>query len=92
MAQVKCRVHVRQKRVSDVHSRFARFDYGGPDIWFLRDRIDLVVVAVEGEESGELHPPVTELFRSVVRKPTRINTEHGYAVQSKREGLWDGEV
>lgn len=50
-----------------------------------------VVVAVEGEEGGELHPAVAELFVRVALEATGVDAEHGDAEEGEGEGLRDGE-
>lgn len=52
-------VHVGEELETNGHSGFRGVDDGGPDVGFLVDGIYIVVIAVEGEESAELHPAVT---------------------------------
>lgn len=45
----------------------------------LRVRGKGVVIAVEGEESAELHPAVAELFVAVAVEAAGVDAEHWYA-------------
>ena len=50
------------------------------------------MVAVEGEESGELHPSVAELLVRVTVKSACIDTEHGNTEECKVQSLGYTEV
>lgn len=84
-------VHVGEELEADRHCGFGGVDDGGPDVGFLVDGVEIVVVAVEGEESGELHPPVTEFLVRVPLETAGIDAEHGDAEEGEGEGLRDGE-
>ena len=73
------------------HRGLCGVDNAGPDIGFLAVGAEGVMVAVEGEKSGELHPAVTELFVGVVVEAAGVDAEHGDAEEGEGEGLRDGE-
>lgn len=50
------------------------------------------MVAVEGEESGELHPSVAELLVGVAVESAGINTKHWDTEESEVQSLGDAEV
>ena len=50
-----------------------------------------VVVAIEGEESAELHPTVTELLIRVASKTASIDTKHGNTKECELESLGNAE-
>ena len=83
MSEVEEGVHVGEKLVADVHGDFGGVDDGGPDVGFLRDGGQGVVVAVEGEEGGELHPAVAELFVGVAIEAAGVDAEHGNAEKAE---------
>lgn len=65
MCVVEEGIHVRQQRVPDLHRPLGSLSHGSPDISFLRVGGEGVMVAVEREESRDLHPAVAELFVTV---------------------------
>jgi hypothetical protein len=60
----KC-VHVREELEADVHCRLCCVYHRRPDVGFLGDCCDNVVIPVKGEESRQAHPSITELFIAV---------------------------
>lgn len=58
----------------------------------MRDSTEDIVVAVEWEESGQLHPAVAELLVSVSVEATGIDAEHGDAEDGEVQSLRDREV
>lgn len=84
-------VHVGEELEADRHCGFGGVDDGGPDVGFLADRIEVVMITVEREESGELHPAVTQFLVRVPLETAGIDAEHGDAEEGEGEGLRDGE-
>lgn len=91
MREVEEGVHVRQKAIANVHGRSRRFRNAGPDVSFLRESGEGVVVAVKGEEGAELHPAVAELLVRVAVEAAGVGAEHGDAKEREAKGLRDGE-
>jgi hypothetical protein len=79
VGEVECRVDVREEGVAYCGSYFGGFDYACPNVGLLADGGPDIVIAVEGEESGELHPAVAKLGVAVPTKATCVNAEHGNA-------------
>lgn len=77
--------------ISDVHRRLRGIDDARPDVSFLRDSFDDVVIPVKGEECAELHPAVAEFLVGVAVEAAGIDAKHGDAEEGKGEGLRDGE-
>ena len=50
------------------------------------------MVPVEGKESGELHPPVTEFLIRVALEPTRIRSDEWNLEDLELEHALDAEV
>lgn len=61
-------------------------------VGFLRVGAQSVVVPVEREEGGQLHPAVAELLVAVAVETTGVDAEHGDAEETERQGLRDTEV
>lgn len=59
VGEVECRVDVREESVADCSGGFGSGGNRGPAVGLLRDGGEDVVVPVEGEEGGELHPAGT---------------------------------
>lgn len=91
MCGVEEGVNVGEDGVADAHCLFRGVGDGSPAVGFLRETFDDVVVAVEGEECGHLHPAVAEFFVRVAAEAARVDAEHGDAEEGEGEGLGDGE-
>ena len=61
MGLVEKRVDVRQERVADLHGGLRSRGDGRPAERLLRNGRKNIVVAIEGEEGGELHPAGADL-------------------------------
>jgi len=63
-------IEVRENRVADLDCGFGGGGDRGPDIGFLWDGGEDIVVAVEGEKGGELHPTAAEFGVGVAVEAT----------------------
>ena len=68
MSEIECRVDVWKEEVTDIDSCFGSFCDTGPDVRFLGDGGENVVVTVKREEGRELHPAVAEFLVGVAVK------------------------
>lgn len=87
VGEVEERIHIRQNAKPNHHGRPRRFRNAGPDISFLGDCGEGVVVAVEGEEGAELHPAVTEFFVRVAVEAAGVDAEHWDAEKGEAQSL-----
>jgi hypothetical protein len=65
-------IDVGQKRVADMHCCAGSGRNRGPAVGLLRDGGENVVVAVEGEEGGKLHPARAQFGVCVAIEPTEF--------------------
>ena len=63
-----------------------------PAIRLLRKRASDIMVPVEGQERGELHPPVAQLLVRVSLEPARVRADERDLVQLELQHPLDAEV
>ena len=89
---VEQRVQVRQQLEADGHGGLCGVDDAGPDVRLLWIRRQGVVVAVEGEERRQLHPPVAQLFGRLPVEAARVDPDQRDPEQREAQRLRDRKV